>query len=481
MSRKKLPTATPFQLFCEKGLLVLLMILAAFHLLLSFGRHFLAPENMIARSELLLKLIRIEKWYALALVLIALVYLILCKTKFEPTWYRVKAWRKRLVSVEGILLTCLFLYYLFCCYLQSKAYRNIFLNADLYLFDFAVLVFGLFTLPLAVGAEKAKQYIDILLHIVMAVSTVFIAWALWNLLHLNIVKLPNGLELGMTDGYRLYLGVNANIGAAIGLSMVLISLYMIAAHRWPIKLIYSVLLLPHLFATFLTNSRGCYLALLVSLPLFVFMLLWTSLQKRRLLLRILVCGIAAGAAAVGVWLLRKGAFALFESITHLGELLGIDLDGAELAREVGVDGSRLKIWRTSLGMTVSDSKAFFRGIPYPLIPDLICEKMTEIYGSGSVFAHAHNMILQTGLIEGVPGMLIYIAFLVKLVFPCVKVGISKYQQQYPGAYILPIIILAIIIVNLFEPFILFYLSIMGCLFFLFTGYIVAIYKDRQAN
>ena len=474
MSRKKLPTATPFQRFYEKSLLVLLMVLAAFHFWISFARHFFAPENMLAKSDLMLKLIKIERWYALALLAIALIYLILSKTKFGATWYRVKAWMKGVASAEGILLTCLFFYYIFCCYIQSKSYSNIFLSADFFLFDTAVMVFVLFTLPLAVGAEKAKRYVDIILHIVMAFSTVFIVWALWNVMHLNLLTLPNGLQLGMTEEYRLYLGVNSNIGAAICFSMVLICLYMIATHRWPIRLVYSVVLLPHLFATYLTNSRACYLAMMFAFPLFVFMLLWTSLQKRGLLLRILVCGIAAGITAVCVWLLRKGVFALFESITHLAEQLGID----DIAREIGVEQARVKIWRSSLGLMVSDSKVFFCGIPSPLIPNSICEKMTEIYGDGSVFAHAHNIILQTGLITGVPGMLVFLAFLVKLIFPSVKIGIGRYQQKYPGSYVLPIMILAILIVNMFEPFIMFYLSVMGCLFFLFSGYIVAISKDR---
>ena len=340
------------------------------------------------------------------------------------------------------------------------------------------MVLCLFLLPLAVGAEKAKRYIDIILHIVMAVSTVYIVWALWNVMHLNFVTLPNGLQIGMTEEYRLDLGVNSNIGAAICFSMVLICLYMIATHRWPIKLIYSIVLVPHLFATYLTNSRGCFIALLFALLLFVFMLLWTSLHQRGLLLRILICGISAAITAVCVWLLRKGIFSLFESITHIAEQRGLDM--TNLVREVGVEKGRVKIWRSSLGLMVSKSGIFFCGIPAPLIPNSICEKMTEIYGDGSAFAHAHNIILQTGLIEGVPGMLLFLAFLIKLLFPCIKTGIGTYQQKYPGAYILPIIILAILIENMFEPFIMYYLSINGCLFFLFSGYIVAIGKDRLA-
>ena len=477
MSRKKKPQVTRFQLFYERVLLGAMLVLGLFHTILSFARHFFSPENAIFRSEVVIAYAKSEEWFFLVLLVVALVYLILSRTRFQDTWDRVRIWFRGIHSVEGVLLCCLFVYFIFCTYINSKYYTNVFKTNDFLLFDNAVCVFVLFLLPLAAGAKKAKHYIDILFHAVMLVSTVFIVWALWNLLQLNLVTLPNGLQVGMTEDYRFYPGVNSNIGAAIGVTMVFMSLYMIACHRWPIKLIYSIALIPHLCATFLTNSRGSFLALVIAFPLLAFMLVWDCLQKRTVLMRTIASAFSAVLAIAFVILMRYGVFQLFEHITHLSEYLGTEPN----IREIEADSARLKIWLSSANLMISNAKDFFFGSPVTRIPSLIEHSMVELYGSGSEFAHAHNTILQTGLVAGVPGMLLFIAFLSTLLLPCVRLGIGKKMQKYRGSYFLPITILAMLVANMVEPFLLFYISPMACLFFIFCGYIVAINKDDETN
>lgn len=474
MSRKKAPQATPFQLAYERVLRISMLLLGTFHMLLSFARHYFSPENQIFYSPVVQISVKAEKWFAVALLACAIIYLILLKTRFKDTWFRVKTWFRGLRSVEGILLACLFLYFVFCCYVNSRHYTNIFKANDVFLFDNAVCLFVLFLLPFAVGMKKAKLYVDIMLHTVMLVSTVFIVWALWNLFHLDLKTLPNGLQIGMTEEYRFSPGVNSNIGAAIGMTMVLISLYMIATHRWPIKLVYAVVLLPHLYATLLTNSRGAFLAIIVALPLFVFMTVWENTQKMRVVMRILLGGLAAAVIGVATWLLRNGVFDLFEAVTHLSEYL----DNSATVRGVEADPARLKIWRSSVSIMLSGGREFFCGTPFPLIPTQIENNLVKLYGEGSAFAHAHNVILQTGLMAGVPGMLLFLAYLVKILFPCLRVGIGRKVAQFPGSYVLPIAVLAMLVENMVEPFLLYYISVMACLFFLFCGYIVAIDKEE---
>lgn len=474
MSRKKLPVAAPFQLVYEKVLYILVLLLALSHMWISFARHYFSPENYFFYSKVVLITITAEKWAALGLLVLAVVYLILSKTRFKDTWYRVQAWFRRIHSAEGILLTCLLAYTVFCCYIHSRHYSNIFLTSDLKLFDLSVCIYILFMLPLYVGAKKAKLYIDILLHCIMLVSTVYIVWALWNLFRLDLKTLPNGLQIGMTEGYCFYPGVNTNIGAAIGVTMILISLYMIACHRWPIKVVYAIALIPHLVATLMTNSRGGFIAVLIAFTLFAFMTVWANTNRLRVLPRIIWSGVAAAFAFAAVILLRYGVFYVFDSITHLSELMG----KAPSIREIEADSARLKIWRASVGILTSGGRQFFCGIPMALIPDTIEEYLVKIFGSGQSYAHAHNVILQTGLIAGVPGMLLFLGFLGKIVVPCFKIGIGKKTAQFPGSYILPIAVLAMLAQNMFEPFLLYYVSVMACLFFLFCGYIVAINKEE---
>lgn len=477
MSRKKTPQVTPFQLIYERILRISLLLLGTFHMILSFARHYFSPENALFRSLVVRVSAKAEEWFALALLVAALLYLVLSKARFHDTWLRVRAWFSGVRSVEGILLFCLFGYFVFCSYITSKYYTNVFKTNDFLLFDTAVCILVFFTMPLAVGVRKAKLYIDIMLHITMLLSTIFIVWALWNLFRLNLVTLPNGLQFGMTEGYRLYPGVNSNIGAAIGVTMVLISLYMISSHRWPIKLIYSIVLIPHLCATILTNSRGSFLSLIVAFPLFAFMLVWGKTQKLHAFKRALISGIAAVAMIAFVILVRYSVFYIFEKVTHLSEYLGAEPN----IREIEPDSARLKIWNASVHLMFSDAKEFFFGAPITVIPTQIKDSLTRIYGNGSLFAHAHNIILQTGLIAGVPGMLLFLAFLFRILMPCVRIGIGKKSQAYPGSYFLPIAVLAMLVANMFEPFLLFYISSMACLFFLFCGYIVAIDREESAQ
>ena len=253
---------------------------------------------------------------------------------------------------------------------------------------------------------------------------------------------------------------------------------MIATHRWPIKVIYGLAMMLHLFATLLTNSRSNYLALLCAFPLFVFMLVWLSSQSLGTVKRIILSCTAAVVTAVAFWQLRYLVFWLFEQKTHLSEYLKT---GKDVVRDVGVDSARLKIWRSSLSQMVSSSERFFFGTPFGLIPKGIKECMEKIYGKGSEFAHAHNIIIQTGLLAGVPGMLLFLGFLSSILMPCVKIGIGIKENQSPGAFVLPIAVLSMLIVNMFEPFLMFYISVMACLFFLFCGYIVAINKETPQS
>ena len=445
------------------------LVIMTYHMWLSFARHFFGAENRF--DEKIMKMLHADAWAVLLLLIAALVYCYLVKSKSPVLWRELKAFVKRLRSPEILILSGLFLYYVVCNFINRKVYAYIFDSTDKYLMDAFILIFIFFPFAQAVGQQKMRKYMDWMLHAITIFSTGFILWALWNLFRLNIVTLPNGLQLGMTSKYTFYPGVNGNIGAMIGTTVILISLYMIACHRRWIRWIYLFVLLPHLCAVLLTDSRACYLALLIAIPFTLFMGLFNKYrEKEKLAARILVPCIMAGLSFAVLWWLRKGIFDIFDRITNLNAKLNRTPSEEQSLLE---DTGRLKIWVTSLRMMISSPRAFFFGSPQPLIPNMIEQTMTEIYGKGSIFAHAHNMILQTGLVTGVPGMIALLVFFVRLAVRCVKVGLKKEDAARKGYYVFPIALLAMVFVNMFEPFLLFYISVMGCLFFLFSGCTVA--------
>ncbi len=477
MAKKKLAQASPFQKIYERIMGWAAMLLALFHMWFSFARHYFSPERNMSASAVALALKSADCWAGVLLLCAGVGYLVICKIKYPDTWYRVKALLKRCFSRETLLLLCLFLYFLLCCLVQSKSYTNIFLSADFHLFDLCVCVFILFVMSAAAGYEKVKRYMDLLLHIIMLASTVFVLWALWNLFHLNIVTLPNGLQLGMTPKFTFYPGVNQNIGASIGTAMVFIALYMIACHRGWLRLVYAAVLLPHLYTVLMTGSRACYIALLAVIPAFVFLFVWHAASKAATAKRLILCCVCTAAAAAAMWLLRDGAFQIFDRITHFSSYI----DQEKKKEPLFQDSGRISIWVSSLKIMFSSPKSFFFGTPLGLIPSTIKETLIAIFGSGKEYAHAHNMILQTGLVAGVPGMLLLLAFLISLSVRCVRVGLDRQHNRMEGAYCLPLAVLGFMIVNMFEPFLLFYFSVMGCVFFLFSGWITALDRKDAGN
>ena len=490
MAKRTQAKATPFQLRYECVLGIASLSLIAFHIWISFARHFFAPENAIGKSKLLVTMLNTERFVALALIVVAIIYLIITKMHYPKTWYRIQDRWKGLICKENILLLCLFAYYILCCMVNSKHYTNVFRANDLYLFDMAISVMLLFPMANFIGYKKMRKFADIILHGIMLFSTCFILWALWNLFHLNIVQLPNGLSSGMTSKYTFYPGVNQNIAAAIGTTMIMISLYMIICHRRALRIVYIFALLVHLTATLLTDSRGNFVALLVALPAVGGMTCWNRTKNLSLIIRVVITSVITIAIACIIWILRHGIFTIFESITHLNEYLNSASSTASAAaaassepasgqRSLKLDAGRIKIWRSTLKILFSSSRTFFFGIPIGRITAEIKSAMVSIYGSGKEYAHAHNMVLQTGLVTGVPGMLMFLAYLVMMLLRCIRTGLNKIRADFPGAYVFPIAILAMVIVNTFEPFILFYISVMGCLFFLFCGWTTALDRAKE--
>lgn len=476
MGRKKEKRITEFQRVYEKTLSLGALLLVAFHSWISFARHLLAPENRIFESGDLQMLMQIDKWLALALLCAGIIYLCITRVKFSHSWIGLKKTMRQMWSKEWGILIALFAWYIICSFVHAGGSGQLIKEYELWIADMAICIFVMFPLGYAARAAKTRKGLEWIMHALMLFSTGFVVWALYHLFRLNIVTLPNGLQLGMTSGYAFYAGVNQNIGAAIGVCMVLICVYMMATQRRMVKIVYAIALMPHLAATLLTNSRGSYLSLQIALPVAAFMAAWNGAGKHPARKRAVVSSAAAVLTAVVFWWLRSAVFDLFEAVTHLGEFLG---KTENAVREIDVEAGRIRIWHCSLAAMFSSPRNFFIGIPLGDISYAIQEVMERIYGTNELFAHAHNAILQTGLAMGVPAMIAFVAFLIMLAIRCVRVGIDWKKRNFRGAYVLPVAVLALVIINMFEAFLLFYISITACVFFLFGGWITAIDSEKK--
>lgn len=472
MQKEKMEKMPRFQIAYERVLGYLAVLFMLFHAWITFSRHYFTPENRIFYSNVFTTVLKADRWFAFLLLAAFMLYLLISKVYYVETWYRIRNASKRLLSKEWISLVCMAVWYPIGCVVNSHEYPDFFKNYDWFLFDLMVCILLFYPMASLIGRQKAKKYIDFILHPIILASTCFVVWALWNVLHLHVIELPNGLQLGMSEDYTFYPGVNQNIGASIGITMVLISLYMILCHGLPYKIIYSFVLIPHMYATLLTGSRACFLALFVAFSASVFMCTWEHTKGRKISMRILFSTAAfVLIGAITVWL-RRGVYQIFESITHLSTFISKDAGSA--TDSILRDSGRIPIWRSSIGVLFSSAKTFFFGTPIGDIPQEIQKVMASLYGDGKLYAHAHNILLQTGLLMGFPGLCLFVAFLVMMVIRCFRVSFGKAKEGMRGAYIMPIAILAMVVVNMFEPFLMLYCSVMSCLFFLFCGWTTAI-------
>lgn len=491
MARKRQAEASALQLMWEKALMIVAGVVIFFHMWFTFARHFFAPENNLVYSELTKALLKVDKWLGFVLFLAAVGYLAVTVLCYPQTWHRVKAFFRRLRCREMGMLLFVVVYYVVGCMVHTGRYTNIFRANDMLLFDTVLCMLLMVPLSVVLGKEKGKKLVDAVLHGVMLFSTAFVCWALWHLFSLKPVDLPNGLQSGMMASYTFYPGVNRNIGAAIGVTMAMICLYMVATQGKILKIVYGIFLVPHVFAVLMTNSRGSYLALLVAFALVGFGCVWNLMGKKALALRIACSVMAAVVCGVAFSFVRSGAFRLFEGVTHFGELLHPASAGtAEAAasygdaaaasvRDIEMDAARLRIWKAALKHMVSSPYTFFFGTPSSLIPEAINETLIQLQGKGGMYAHAHNAILQTGLMLGVPGMLGLVSFLVMMLVRCIRVVFGRAQQALRGGWMLPVMLAAALVVNMFEAFLLFYYAVIACLFFLICGLVIAVDQDTQ--
>ena len=427
-----------------------------------------------------------ECWFTLLLIFASLLYIILTFVVWPATLHRVKDFFKRLVSPAQILCVVFFLLYIVSC-----AANTIFNGEpwfqynDWWLLDAFLNCVVLFSLPHIFSEEKAKKIIDIILFVVSTAGTLAAFWALWNLFHLNIVLLPSGAPVGMSPEYEFYFGCHYNITAATALCFILICFYMIATQGWNLKAVYIFALIPHTMILLLTNSRTAFVACLSAYASALFLIVWNKFSGKEKKYRIILSILASFVAVCLLCAARPLSFKVFDSVTHFSEQInneylsqGIAIqedEGEQFTRSINGMMNRSYVWYAARTVMVSDPKiTLFGTTPYGA-PDALSNFDGEYYPR----AHAHNEILQMGVSLGIPAMVLFIIFLGLIGIKSIRLGLIEGNKHFKGAYILPVVFLALFVLTLGEAYLFGYFSIMGCLFFLFSGWIDSLVSFRK--
>ena len=196
---------------------------------------------------------------------------------------------------------------------------------------------------------------------------------------------------------------------------------------------------------------------------------WYLLRDKKTVIRLIISGAAAVICLLLLRWLRTEVFVWFDSITDFTAKLAASGKGADSAeeavRELTHLSGRTKIWRASVKIMFSGPLEFFFGVtPFRVTPAL-----RELGGLTEDFAHAHNAILQVGVSLGVPAMIAFIAFLIRIMLVCIRMYLKARGEQLKNYGIVPILIAGLVLMNMAEAYLVAYFSVMACVFFIMSG------------
>ncbi len=450
---------------------------------------------------------RALRWVGLGLLVATVLYSVVSLFVSKESRAKAKQAFRRVWSFElAMLIGVLFWFVLSCAVNQVHGYQKYLKTNDWLLFDSTVCFFLLFPMAGFLGKEKAKQIIHLLIHVVVIFYTVFTAFCLWRIFHLEVVDLPSGEQAGITRDVQLMLGLHYNSTGMIATTMLCLCIWMVFMEKEiAIRILYTGMGLVQLVVVYLSNSRTVFVGMFAFVLTASFFVPWRLFEKKNLPLRLggsmLICAVCT----ILFWSGRSWMFILFERITHLSEELAkeglaaavgdykpvglsatkagyntalLATTGAENARKLTNLSNRTEVWKATLRMMTSSKRIFFFGVTPSVVTDAI-----EIIGEYHVerVAHAHNILLQIGVSMGVPAMLLFTAFLVSIAIRCVRILIGKRGRKLKYACLIPATVLCFVVIDMAETYLMTRFSIMACCFFLFCGWAVAIDRGQETE
>lgn len=401
----------------------------------------------------------------------ALGYWIVSRLKARESFPLLKQRVKALMIPEQKLLIVLFAWYVLSCMASNVNFsgRAFAFNRSS-LLDTAVSFFIFFPMIgyLANHAGKVVRGITPILLTILAAGMIYI---LWNVFHLNIIETPDN-AIGMTATLNLNISANYNtVGAYAAVSSLVCIAWALRTRRVYLKLVYIVFTLVHWVALMLTQSRTAIVSAVFAFSVGVFALLYFKLKdKVKFLPRMVICLAAAIVSGIVLLQSRQWVFDLFQSISHFSERVNQGRQQtATSLREITVDGSvfaRFDLWLAAIKSMVFDLKHFLFGATPVGVSAMLDYVMNANFGM-----YTHNQFLEMGVAFGVPGMLLYTAWLVLVARACLRIGLNRSENVKSADRAVPVVVLSLVVANLTEAMLVGCSYMPGSLFFLLSGWV----------
>jgi len=362
-----------------------------------------------------------------------------------------------------LLLGILALYFISCAVLTNATGLDYTTANRYYLLDAVYSVCILFPLPMIL--KKRPIIAKLMLHVLMAVITVFDVWALSGVLKPGVVTLSNGRQIGMTANYDLTVCCNVNTTGAYHALLFMIALYFIVSDKLWIKLVYIPVSLVHLFMLGLAGSRASTYATALACAAIAGALCIVYMRKKKLALPITLITAAVAAAAAGFVILYSSriCYAVYDWFTDNIRNKG----GNGLAESSLVDlslSARDLLWKTFWPALTENARTFFFGVTTVGVEDAIT---AQGFINGDGISYMHNQYLQMGVAFGFPSLVLYTIWTVLLAIKCVKL------LKNNKGIALTAIVLMLVIANMAESYLFGFGYFCGAVFFLLAGMVNA--------
>lgn len=294
-----------------------------------------------------------------------------------------------------------------------------------------------------------------LLHILLLCWTVFIAYVLIRIFQGQTIPTPNGGIIRMKKG--LEINCNRNITGAWEMLAFLLCFYM-AFRCKPVslKIGYGVSSVIHYFALALSNSRTSILASLIGFTAMVGIVVYLRLEKNKKPHRVLYAIASAIIAGMVFYFLTDPIFKLYNATT------GSSASVRSAAGDSTLNG-RTRVWKYSIDGIFSSFRTAVFGVTPMSVKDLIYQASNNI----TSMAHCHNEFLQIAASNGIPALCIFLGWFFIILKSTYKLFFVRKDRTV--FLMIPMIVLALLLANMMESFLVYGYDITGFAFFLLCG------------
>ncbi len=326
------------------------------------------------------------------------------------------------------------------------------------LIDSAVCILVAYPMGVALGRGEGKKTFRWMIHVFILCWTVLMIYTLIHIFQGESVKLPSGRVFRMS-GNSLLLSCNRNTTGLWGMVFFLGSVYMaLTEERIWSKTAYSLAAAVSYVVLVLSNSRSSLFGAGIGWAAMTGIVVYLKLEKKKEIQRILWALGGAAVAGTVFFVLWDPVFALYRANVKTATAAARDVmnTGGQLL------SGREQVWPGFLKGWTSSFQRFVVGVT-----PAGCTSLIEEMSNGELSMYTHNQFLEVAVDTGLIGLGIFGFWLLRVLRDCWRMVIRDKERSLKLC--IPVLIIVLLAVNMFEATLLFYRYMTAYLFFILCG------------